>query len=134
MRIVGLIVVGAFAFGCAQGNCRSQSHTPSTPEAAVTNSSPTGKANIEPAAASTERVRVFKYDGSLQCGMGKAIAAEQMAKELKGIQVFSSTNKADGLMHIMQCGTPTGRANVYEIERKDLAAAQKAGFKEWLWE
>lgn len=113
-----------FSLGCAQGNCRSQVHTPS-PEVAAMKNAPTSP---------SERVRVFKYDGSLQCGQGKAIAPEEMAKDLKGIHIHSSVNKADGLMHITQCGTPTGKANVFEIDRKDLSQAQKAGFKEWLWE
>lgn len=82
----------------------------------------------------SERVFIYKYDGSLQCGQGKAIDPAKMATELKGLTIYSQASKADGLMHIQQCGTPTGKANVYEIDRKDLATAQKAGFKEWTWE
>lgn len=108
---------------CAQGNCRSQ--VQKNPKEAQLNAAPTSP---------SERVFVFKYDGSLQCGQGKAIDVEKMAADLKGIMIYSKANKADGLMHIQQCGTPTGKANVYEIDRKDLAAAQKAGFKEWTWE
>jgi hypothetical protein len=55
-----------------------------------------------------------------------------MQKDLGGIQVFSSENKHDGMMRIQVCGAPTGYANVYEIDEKDLEAALKAGFKKWL--
>lgn len=84
-----------------------------------------------PIASENDRIKVYKYDGSLQCGMGKAIAFEVMQKELKNIKVYSASNKPDGLMHIQQCGTPTGTANVYEIDKKDLEAAKKLGFKLW---
>ena len=76
---------------------------------------------------------VFKYDGSLQCGMGQKISAKEMAKQLtrKNIPVISSQNKPDGLMHIQVCGSPTGQANVYEIPAAKLEEAQKLGFKPW---
>lgn len=86
------------------------------------------------AAATTERVKVYKSDGSLQCGQGKQISLAEMQKELKGIHVYSSINKNDGMMRIQLCGSPTGNHNVYEIDRKDLEAALKAGFKEWTFE
>ena len=108
---------------CASGNCRSQ--VQKDPKEAQMKANPTSP---------SERVSVYKYDGSLQCGQGKAIDLAKMATELKGITIYSQTSKNDGLMHIQQCGTPTGKANVYEIDRKDLALAQKAGFKEWTWE
>ena len=81
-----------------------------------------------------EKIKVFKYDGSLQCGMNKAISVSEMQKELKSIRIYSSENKADGLMHIQMCGSATGTANVYQIDRKDLSEAKKIGFKEWLWD
>ena len=109
--------------GCAQGNCRSQISQPAKMEGSLKNPS-----------NPTDRVKVFKYDGSLQCGQGKAISVDEMAKQLGGIQIYSSVNKSDGLMHIQQCGTPTGKANVYEINVTDLEVAQKAGFKQWTWD
>lgn len=84
--------------------------------------------------ATSRKVKVYKYDGSLQCNQGKAIPLEQMAKELKGVQVFSSQKKADGLMHIQVCGSPTGMANVFEILEGDLTKAEKFGFKKWTFE
>ncbi len=86
------------------------------------------------ASQSQNRIKVFKYDGSLQCGMGKAVPIGEMAKELVGITIYSSENKPDGLMHIQLCGSPTGRANVYEIDQSQLEAAKKKGFKEWTFD
>ncbi len=77
------------------------------------------------------KVKVYKPDGSLQCGMGAKTPLDKMEKELKGIKVFSRSNQNDGLMRIQVCGAPTGQCNVYEISRKDLDKALKAGFKEW---
>ncbi|WP_415061191.1 hypothetical protein [Bdellovibrio sp.] len=115
-----------FALGaCSHGNCRTQKMTDkATPGSEV----PMTKS------AGTDRVKVYKADGSLQCGQGKMIPLVEMQKELKGIQVFSSVNKNDGMMRIQLCGSPTGNSNVYEIDRKDLEAALKAGFKEWTFE
>ena len=84
--------------------------------------------------AVVDRVKIYKYDGSLQCGMGKTIDPEQMKQELKLIPVYKFESKQDGLMHIQACGTPTGKANVYEIDKIKLSDAKKLGFKEWLWE
>jgi len=80
------------------------------------------------------KVKVYKPDGSLQCGMGQKIPLEVMEKELKGINVHSRSNRNDGLMRIQVCGAPTGNSNVYEIDRTDLEKALKKGFKEWTFE
>ncbi len=82
---------------------------------------------------SIDKVRVFKYDGSLQCGMGEAIPLATMAKELSGLKIYSQENLGDGLMRIQVCGSPTGMANVFEIDAKDLNEALKRGFKEWTY-
>jgi hypothetical protein len=79
----------------------------------------------------TQRVFVYKPDGSLQCGMGEKIELEVMKRQLKGIEVFSAENKSDGMMRIQVCGQPTGFCNVYEISKKDLPEALKQGFKQW---
>ena len=81
--------------------------------------------------SSIDHVKVYKADGTLQCGQGKKISISDMQKDLKDIKVYSSENKNDGMMRIQLCGSPTGNANVYEIDRKDLEAALKLGFKEW---
>ncbi|RME17898.1 MAG: hypothetical protein D6797_01475 [Bdellovibrio sp.] len=77
------------------------------------------------------KVKVYKYDGSKQCGLDKGIKLEEMEKQLKGIKIYKEFKKNDGLVRVMACGTPTGNANVYEISSKDLEKAKKLGFKIW---
>lgn len=76
-------------------------------------------------------VKIYRYDGTLQCGMGKRISIDDMQKELKEIPVLSSAHLNDGLMRIQLCGSPTGDANVYEIEETHLEKAKALGFREW---
>lgn len=124
MKISLLLTLPFFLFACAQGNCRSQ-----------VGYNESNKMTDKSKAPSVQgRIKVFKYDGSLQCGMGKAISLDEMAQQLKGLTVYSQENKSDGLMHIQQCGTNTGKANIYEIDKDKFVDAQKAGFKEWLWD
>lgn len=123
VAISGLLILG----GCSTGNCRSQK------EAQAKEQAPQAQVEMKSEAPISERVQVYKYDGSLQCGMGKAVSVTDMQKDLKEIKVYASVNKTDGLMRIQQCGTPTGTANVYEIEKKDLEAAKKLGFKLWTY-
>lgn len=123
-----LILPLVFMLGaCSSSNCKAQ-------KTAV---GPAVKAGEEmPVAPSSKvnRVKVYKEDGSRQCSQGKALSVAEMQKQLKGIQVYSAENKNDGMIRIQLCGTPTGNSNVYEIDRKDLEAALKAGFKEWTFE
>jgi len=116
---------------CANKNCREvrMEEEKKNPALAQAESLKTPPAQVGP----QSRVRVFKYDGSKQCGMAEATPIEKMQSELRDLKVYSAQNLPDGLMHIQACGTPTGRANVYEIDRKDLAAAKKLGFKEWVY-
>ncbi|MES2962418.1 MAG: hypothetical protein V4760_00915, partial [Bdellovibrionota bacterium] len=51
-----------------------------------------------------------------------------LAQPLRG-QVFSRDKRADGLMHIQVCGSPTGQINVYEIPVSALKEAEGKGFK-----
>lgn len=76
-------------------------------------------------------VQVFKYDGTLQCGMGGEIPLDEMAKELEtaGIDVVASRKGTDGLVHINVCGSSTGAINVYVIDRGDLPAAERLGYR-----
>lgn len=112
---------------------------------------PTGKANVIKVAAADwsaftsknsdaggyglwvfdeSSVEVYKYDGTLQCGMGHEIPLEEMTKELEtaGIEVLASRKGSDGLAHIAVCGASTGAINVYTITRDDLRTAQRLGF------
>lgn len=79
------------------------------------------------------RAQVYKPDGSLQCGMGRGVPLEEMAKELRDLTIHKSEKKSDGRMRIMQCGTPTGICNVYEIDRTSLEKAMELGFREWIF-
>lgn len=115
----------AFADGCADGNCREVRDKEAKASGVVTTDA---KNDL------SEHVRVYKYDGSKQCGQGTATPIVDMQKDLVGIKVYSAINKMDHLMHPMVCGSATGKANVYEISTQDLSSAKKAGFKEWLWE
>jgi hypothetical protein len=126
LRVLGLSLALAASFGCAQGNCRSQATNPATPAQM--------EAQMKTTSSAQDRIRVFKYDGSLQCNQGKKIPLEVMAKELGSIPIFKSVNKQDGLMHIQKCGSPTGKANVYEIDSSNLAEARKLDFREWTFD
>ena len=130
----GLLVVGLLTAGCQNKPCREiqaekmaqkNEKNPAAPLSAD------AKPTVQSAGAGQLKVKVFKPDGTLQCGMGSKISLEAMEKELKGIKVFSKSNINDGLMRIQVCGAPTGQSNVYEINRSDLEKALKAGFKEW---
>ncbi len=113
--------------GCTSGNCRSY-RTESLDEKTI------AAQTAQVSAGTQTRTKVFKYDGSKQCGTGKAITITDMQKDLGTIVVYSSENKADGLMHMQVCGSNTGRANVYEIDQSNLDEAKKRGFKEWTFE
>lgn len=79
----------------------------------------------------TQRTFVYKADGSLQCGQGEKVDIASMRKELGSLEVYSSENKHDGMMRIQVCGAPTGYSHVFEINKADLEAALKLGFKKW---
>lgn len=128
--------------GCATGNCRSQNII----DKMDANSGSTSTPNPTPVDKSTQesfnkivsdgglKIKVYKPDGSKQCGEGKAIALDVMEKELKNIKVYSKFKKNDGQIRMQMCGTQTGDSNVYEISKQDLETAQKAGFKQWIFE
>src|SRR3989475_8880718 len=86
-------------------------------------------------------VKVFRYDGSLQCGMGQAVPLDEMAKELTAINitVLSSEKRVVSGFIIALCGAPTGIANVYEIAKDDLPRlpADRQGvkrFQPWVYD
>lgn len=118
---MGLLLSVSFILNaCSHGNCGAQKAESNLTGALVEKNS------------STDKVKIYKADGTLQCGQGKKIDLSEMQKSLGNIKIYSSENKNDGMMRIQLCGTPTGNSNVYEIDRKDLEAALKAGFKEWV--
>src|SRR6266536_2275311 len=71
---------------------------------------------------SADTVKVFRYDGSLQCGMGQAVPLDEMAKELAAvnIKVLSREKSVVSGLIIALCGAPTGMAHVYEIAKDDF--------------
>lgn len=129
IKLILPLMMGISLVACTQGHCRRKSEAPSaaTPIEA-------GDASGANTTKNSDRVFVYKYDGSLQCGMGKPVALEVMAKELNGVQILSSVKKLDGLMHIQVCGSITGMANVFEIPAKYLKTAEAKGFKKWSFE
>jgi len=90
---------------------------------------------------SADTVKVFRYDGSLQCGMGQAVPLDEMAKELTtvNIRILSSEKRVVSGFIIALCGAPTGIANVYEIAKDDLPRlpADRQGvkrFQPWVYD
>ncbi len=78
---------------------------------------------------SATTVKVFKYDGSVQCGsVGTAVTV--MAAELSnaGVAVICSQKGQDGLAHPTVCGTATGAINIYQVDHTNLAKAETLGF------
>jgi hypothetical protein len=128
MKFLLIGVVCAGLVGCVQGHCRRKADQPGAAAPVDLPASPDAKVS------SKDHVFVYKYDGSLQCGMGKPVSLETMAKELHGLPVISSVKKADGLMHIQVCGSITGMANVFELPAKYLKQAESRGFKKWGFE
>lgn len=120
-----LLILLPFLWSCSTGTCNKSKTDSTLATAGEQKMTQTSKA---------DRIKIYKADGSLQCGQGKKIPLEEMEKELEGIKIYSKENKNDGLMRIQMCGAPTGYNNVYEIEKTDLEKALKKGFKEWTFE
>ena len=75
-------------------------------------------------------IEVAKYDGSLQCEMGRPVSLEEMEKELRAanIAVQAKAKKSDGIQHPQMCGASTGTMNVYRINTSDWKKARVLGF------
>lgn len=121
---VGLIAVLVIS-GCSTTPCKIEER----PVVAAVDGSEKSMTSLKDL---TARVRVYKQDGSQQCGTNKKTDISVMQKELVALQVFSAESKHDGLMRIQMCGHPTGNCNVYEILNADLDKALKLGFKKWV--
>lgn len=118
------LFLSLFVLGCSHQPCRIEERTD---KVMTGDEKPSSSAKDL-----TQRIYVYKPDGSLQCGMGKKIDPAEMKKELVGIETFSAENKHDGLMRIQMCGQPTGTCNVYQIKALDLDRALGLGFKKWV--
>lgn len=125
---LGLFVLLIYCAGCTTGHCVKTNTQLSEHLQLSKKDLTTPKKERAP---ESTHVLIYKFDGSKQCKQGKVISLKNMERELKGIDVFSSKKKNDGLMHLSVCGGETGNANVYEIAKKDLAKAKKRGFKIW---
>lgn len=77
-----------------------------------------------------QSVRVYKYDGSVQCEEG-GVPVETMQNELMkgGVDVICGQKAQDGRAYPAMCGAATGRINVYSIDESDLDMAGTLGFK-----
>lgn len=120
--LASVLIVGLFA--CTSHPCKIEERT----DVIMTGDEKVSSAGKD----LTQRIFVYKPDGSLQCGQGEKINPATMRKELGAIEVFSVQNKHDGMMRIQVCGAPTGYNNVFEINQSDLQAALKLGFKKWI--
>ena len=83
-------------------------------------------------------VRVYRLDGSLQCGMGKAraLADDRQALEQLGAKVVSEEKRIVPMAIIAVCGAPAGFANTYVISAADWSKILQsfvgpAGFALW---
>ena len=77
-----------------------------------------------------QSVRVYKYDGSVQCEEGGVPVATMQAELVHaGVDVACGRKARDGRAYPAMCGAATGRINVYTIDASDLARADALGFK-----
>lgn len=74
-------------------------------------------------------IKVFKYDGSLQC-QSQGIELDTMAFELinAGIDIVCSQKGHDGMVYTTVCGADTGNINIYSINTSNLPDAENLGF------
>lgn len=127
-KFIFLCGLVSLVFGCTTGNCRSHKIKQEQSEGPK----PLDENRLLPPPSISERVKIYKPDGTLQCAQGKRISAEEMKNELKDIKVYKFFSKNDGMLRVQMCGAPTGNSNIYEIDRENLKKTLSLGFKEWL--
>jgi hypothetical protein len=93
---------------------------------------------VGPAVGQDAQVRVYRLDGSLQCGMGQArtLADDGEILTKLGARVISQEKRIVPAPVIAVCGAPTGAANTFVISSSDWATISKsvmgpAGFELW---
>ncbi len=126
MKILLIIMLSGFIFSCSTTTCANDRKFN-----AAKNLDEAGKMTLDKKTVNTNKVKVSKPDGTLQCNQGKLISLSEMQKELKDITVFSAVSQHDGMMRIQVCGAATGQYNVYEILETDLDKAKSFGFQIW---
>lgn len=75
--------------------------------------------------------KVYKSDGSVQCGFVPGTPLTVMALELTnaGIDVICMQQSSDGMAYPAVCGAGTGIINVYTINSANLQDAAALGFQ-----
>lgn len=75
-------------------------------------------------------VKVFRYDGSVECEQ-PGITLDEMMQELTdaGIEVICAQKSHDGLARTAVCGAGTGNINVYVIPVAARQTALDIGFR-----
>ncbi|WP_298608526.1 hypothetical protein [uncultured Thiothrix sp.] len=82
-----------------------------------------------PILAPPNLIKIYKYQGSLQCeGGGEPL--ESMNRQLSklGVKVIVRQCGVDGLIYPTVCGAPDGHINIFKIQPRDLKKAQTLGF------
>ncbi|HPY40826.1 MAG TPA: hypothetical protein PLM98_09920 [Thiolinea sp.] len=84
-------------------------------------------ANPKPAPANL--IKIYKYQGSLQCQGGGEPLSQMYRQLLKaGVKVIAVNCGVDGLIYPAVCGAPDGHISIFTIPRKSLVKAQAQGF------
>ena len=88
-----------------------------------------------------DTIKVFKLDGSLQCGMGTEVTLEEMGEKLKmiGGEITGQEKQVVPFMIPHVCGAPTGSANVYTITKTSWEIIKRGfvgtlGFMVWVFD
>ncbi len=78
-------------------------------------------------------VKMYRPDGSLQCEKGSGMSLDDAKKEWANLdlEVLDAQVRPDGLMHIQQCGRPTGNVFVIRIALEHQEKALNLGWKVW---
>ena len=83
----------------------------------------------KPAPAPINLVKVYKYQGSVQCqGGGEPLMRMRRQLVKAGVKVVASHCGVDGLIYPSVCGAADGKINVFTIAQTNLAKAQAKGF------
>lgn len=83
----------------------------------------------KPAPIPVKLIKVYKYQGSLQCqGGGEPLSVMRRQLVKARVKVLAGQCGVDGLMHPSVCGATDGQINIFTIARNDLAKSQVRGF------
>jgi len=96
---------------------------------------------VASAAASASDVRVYRPDGSLQCGRGevRSLEDDKLLLEKLGAQVTSAEKRSLPIPISKMCGAPTGRVNTFVIGESDWEKIRRgfvgpANFGLWIFD